>query len=746
MRRKSDHLHPFLTGGGEAAKIIAGFDWAATSLGPISGWPGSRKSAISFILRSTVPIVTLWGDDGIMIYNDGYAEFAGGRHPALFGSKVREGWPEVADFNDNIMKVVHGAGGTIAYREQMLTLSRNGVPEEVWLDLDYSPLLDEDGKPAAVMAIVIETTAKVRAERERDAEREAMRRMFEQAPGFMAMMSGRQHIFTMVNEAYRTLVGHRDVLGKPVREALPEVVDQGFTTLLDEVFESGKPFIGLGSKVELIRGPEAGGEERYLDFIYQPIADDKGVTTGIFVQGHDVTEHKRIESALRESEAQFRTFAEAMANHVWTAPPSGMLDWFNTRVYEYSGASTGELDGIDWATIVHPEDLPDAAEKWAKSVASGEPYEMDFRLRRTDGVYRWHVARAILIRDEDGNPFRWIGTNTDIDDQKNIQQQFLDSERRLRLSQEAAGIASMEVDIASGQVVGTSKFWDLFGLEQRESAPTSLLEAIVLNEDAEIRSSPATRQAGTALSNVEYRIRRPDNGEIRWLSRNMEFQYDAGKPVKMFGAIRDITEQKEAQARQILLTHELEHRIKNILATVSAIASQTLRGGDMESARTALTERLRALADAHDILTKTQWTSASLSSVLASAIAPFPGDRIAADGPPVQLGPKRALSLALAVNELSTNSIKYGALSVPEGKVEIAWSRAPGDDGMSSLVWTWRESGGPPVEQPQRRGFGRFLIERVLAADFGGTVTIEYRPEGVECVLTAPWPTAKRPD
>ena len=130
-----------------------------------------------------------------MIYNDGYSGFAGGRHPSLFGSKVRERWPEVADFNDNIMNVVWGGGGTLAYRDQVLTLSRSGKPEEVWLNLDHSPLLDEQGEPAAVMAIVVEITDKIRAERELEAERESLRRMFAQAPGFIAVTSGPRHQF-----------------------------------------------------------------------------------------------------------------------------------------------------------------------------------------------------------------------------------------------------------------------------------------------------------------------------------------------------------------------------------------------------------------------------------------------------------------------------------------------------------------------------------------------------------------------
>ncbi|MGB7976816.1 MAG: ATP-binding protein [Roseiarcus sp.] len=291
--------YPFLSGGGEAAEIIAGFDWAATPLGPIENWPASLKNTIALILRSPVPIVTLWGEDGIMIYNDGYSGFAGGRHPTLFGSKVREGWPEVADFNDNIMKVGL-AGETLAYRDFPLTLYRHGgKPEQVWLNLDYSPLLGEDGRPAGVIAIVVEITDKVRIERELEAERKSLRLMFEQAPGFIAMATGPDHRLTMVNEAYRALVAGRDVIGKTVAEALPEVVEQGFVGLLDRVYASGEPYIGRGAPVNLRHGSDGVLTERYLDFIYQPIVADGGATTGIFIQGHDVTEQHETERAIR---------------------------------------------------------------------------------------------------------------------------------------------------------------------------------------------------------------------------------------------------------------------------------------------------------------------------------------------------------------------------------------------------------------------------------------------------------------
>ena len=161
----------FLTGGGEMAHIIATFDWSKTPMGPIANWAAAIRTTVGLMLRSPMPIVALFGEAGTMIYNDAYSVFAGQRHPRLLGSAVREGWPEVAAFNDNVMKVGL-AGGTLSYRDQMLVLHRQGKPEDVWLDLDYSPVPDETGKPIGVIALVVETTDRVIAEQElRDSER-----------------------------------------------------------------------------------------------------------------------------------------------------------------------------------------------------------------------------------------------------------------------------------------------------------------------------------------------------------------------------------------------------------------------------------------------------------------------------------------------------------------------------------------------------------------------------------------------
>lgn len=296
----ADETDPFrfLGHNGAVVGLIRNFDWSSTPLGPVEAWSSSLKTATSLLLQSPVPIVMLWGEQGVMIYNDAYSVFAGHRHPSLLGSNVREGWSEIADFNDNVMKVGL-AGGTLAYREQALVLHRKGYPEKVWMDLDYSPVLDENGTPAGVIAIVVETTERVLAERRNLEEFQRLQNMFSQAPTFMAIMSGPEHRFDLTNPEYRKLIGDRDVVGMTIAQALPEIVEQGFVDLLDTVFRSGEALSRISEKVLLRRSHNGPLEERFVDFVYQPIRDEDGKVTNIFVQGSDVTERVRAENHQR---------------------------------------------------------------------------------------------------------------------------------------------------------------------------------------------------------------------------------------------------------------------------------------------------------------------------------------------------------------------------------------------------------------------------------------------------------------
>jgi PAS domain S-box-containing protein len=546
----------FGTDGGILGKLIDDFDWSATSLGPIGRWPAAMRTTVELVLRSPAPIATLWGREGVMIYNDGYAAIAGSRHPAMLGEPVCDAWLEAAAFNANVLKVVL-AGGTLSYRERPMTLDRDGKPAQCWFDLDYSPVPGEDGAVLGVMAVVTETTAKVRAEAGLDAEHSRLRAIFQQAPGFVAQLTGPDHIFALVNAAYSTLIGDRPVLGRPLRQALPETVPQGFIELLDRVYRTGEPHLANASPLWL----SDGGTQRrlyYLDFVYQPLRDEDGRVTGVFVQGHDVTKRVLAEQAKRASEARFLSFAQAIPHHVWSATADGKNDWFNDAAYAYSGLGFEEMGGTGWTSIVHPDDLAQVTTRWAIAVASGSTYEAEMRLRARDGSYRWHLCRAVSLRFDDGEVSAWIGTNTDIEDRKQderrlellnasleqkVAQRTAERDRMWRLSKDVMLVAGFD-----GRVEAVSPaFGSLLGWSEADVVGRNFLDLVHPDDQAITETQMGSLGEGHYVYKFENRFRRKDGS---WCL----LSWSAAPDAAFIHAIgRDITADRE-QAEQIRRT------------------------------------------------------------------------------------------------------------------------------------------------------------------------------------------------
>ena len=403
----------FLAGGGPIAGLIAGLDWAGTPLGPMAGWPPELRAVVAMVLGSRVPMVTLWGAEGVMIYNEGYAALAGGRHPALLGVPVREGWPEVAEFNDRVMR--EGlAGRSLSFRDQEMTLKRNGAAEALWFDLDYSPVRDDAGRPVGVLAIVVETSARVRAERQLLGEQGRLRQMFEQAPGLIAMLEGPEHVFTLANKAMERFIG-RELIGRPIREAVPEAEAQGFVATLDDVRRTGRPFVGHGVPIRLDSAPaDPGAPERCVDFVFQPITGEDGAVSGIFIESHDVTERKRAEGVLRESEARFRLVAERAPVMLWMGDATGGCAYLNAAQRAFWGVAPEDVASFDWSTTVHPDDEETLRRPFEKAMREQTPFVVECRLRRADGVHRLIETSAQPRFGAEGDFLGMIGVNVDI--------------------------------------------------------------------------------------------------------------------------------------------------------------------------------------------------------------------------------------------------------------------------------------------------------------------------------------------
>jgi PAS domain S-box-containing protein len=250
------------------------------------------------------------------------------------------------------------------------------------------------------------------------------------------------------------------------------------------------------------------------------------------------------------------------------------------------------------------------------------------------------------------------------------------------------------------------------------------------------RVAKALDPQGDGRYDVEYRVKQLD-GSWRWLSAwgLVEFEGNGSerKPVAIAGASRDLTERKQAEELQRVLLNELNHRVKNTLATIQAITDQTLRTArDLPSAREALARRIRSMAQAHDLLTSRAWTSANLVDVITRALDAFNPAQLTMSGNAIDVSAKHALTLSLALHELATNATKYGALSCPEGRVYVHW-----DVRAEMLHLHWEESGGPSVAPPTQKGFGSRLLEQVVAHDLGGDTKLIYDVSGVRCAITA---------
>jgi len=312
----------------------------------------------------------------------------------------------------------------------------------------------------------------------------------------------------------------------------------------------------------------------------------------------------------RRSDAEFRMMADNMAQLAWMADASGAAYWFNKRFFDYTGLTADDLDNpAKRQALNHPDHAERVRANFRRCIESGQPWEDTFPLRGKDGEFRWFLSRALPIYDEDGRVARWFGTNT------------------------------------------------------------------------------------------------------------------------------DVTERLQGEEQRTLLINELNHRVKNTLATVQSLAMQTLREDEQNKAALALfSSRLGALSRAHDILTNEHWKGAQLRQIVDQSVAPFrTTDRIDVGGPDARVTPKQALALSIALHELGTNAMKYGALSNQDGRITLAWSV---DEG--ALHMNWRENGGPPVTPPTRSGFGTRLIERSLTNDLGGEARILYLPAGVVAQMSTP--------
>ncbi|MBH2010449.1 MAG: PAS domain-containing protein [Xanthomonadaceae bacterium] len=547
-------------------------DWSTSGLGSPASWPQSLKTVAGLMLHCRTPVFLAWGPELSLLYNDAYLDILGERHPAALGRPLYEVWAEIrAEIEPLVNQAL--SGEPVYFEDAVFTLRRKGADEQAWFSFSYAPVDGPDGTVAGLYCNLTETTAKVLAEKNRQAETRRLYSLFEQAPSFMAVVHGSSHVYELANSAYLRMAGCQDLVGKTFREAVQGIEDQGYVALLDQVYATGQPFIGNRMPVIFSRHADGPPEQHFVDFIFQPITAPDGVVNGIFIEGNDVTEQVRteddlrkskitglettqqlnallqaapvaivmadmhgkplrfnpasrqlwgnhpasesiagyaerkgwwadgsarhgrqleahewalaralqgeeaprdtveiepfgkpgtrrtilncgapvrnldgkiigsvaaqmdisdrvaIEAALRETVTQYRTITNAIPQIVWATRPDGYHDYFNQQWYDYTGVPQDSTVGEGWKGLFHLEDQLQAAKNWRHSLATGEPYEIEYRLRHHSGQYRWNLGRALPVRNEQGAIVRWMGTCTDIHEQKLAQEGLLQADR-----------------------------------------------------------------------------------------------------------------------------------------------------------------------------------------------------------------------------------------------------------------------------------------------------------------------------
>ena len=462
----------------------------------------------------------------------------------------------------------------------------------------------------------------------------------------------------------------------------------------------------------------------------------------------DVTESKQMADALVESEQRLAATYEQATIGISEVDEDGRFLRVNEASCRITGFSRDELLGRASLFDRMDDDEARKEQKLYQRQVKGEidRYSIEKRIRHKDGREVWVSVMSSSVRDRNGR-FRYaVRVLQDITGKKDSEERLRTSERRLRALLEGLPAAVYMTD-AQGRItffnqaavdfsgrtpkLGSDEWcvsWKLYWPDGTPLPHDECPMAVALREARPIRDTEALAE-------------RPDGTLVPFIPYPTPLFDTDGKLIGGINMLVDISDRKKAESRQKTLIDELNHRVKNTLATVQSIARQTARGASaVKEFETRLEGRLIALSQAHDQLTRGNWQQADLRGIVEGSLSAHGeemSEQVAIDGKPINLNPKAALTLAMVFHELTTNAVKYGSLSQPSGRLQVTWRAEEGSKGRAVRL-RWCESGGPAVEPPSRRGFGSRMIERSIPTELGGSAALRFEPAGVICELEFP--------
>jgi PAS domain S-box-containing protein len=438
-----------------------------------------------------------------------------------------------------------------------------------------------------------------------------------------------------------------------------------------------------------------------------------------------------------------RAILNAIPQMVWSTRPDGHHDFYNDRWYEFTGVPPGSTDGEAWNGMFHPDDRERAWARWRRSLETGEPYEIEYRLRHRSGAYRWMLGRALPSRGADGAIERWFGTCTDIDTHRRVEDERAKLAAVAEQSRHFVAIVGVDGRLQYLNEAGRR----LAGLVGAALCGVTMESCLTPESVATFRGEVLPAVDASGAWEGELSLRDAGTGAAMPALYSIYPVRDGeGRLIGYATTARDVSDLERASETQLLIARELSHRMKNLFAVVSGLVVLSARAvPEAQDFAASVSARIDALGQAHAAL----WSDgtrpgngiepgeATVQALAARLLLPYRAgtdSRVAIGGEDAPVGIQAATALALLLHELATNALKHGALSAPAGAVALHGRRRGGD---YELVW--RESGGPAVAgPPARSGFGLAMLDRVATAQLGARIERDWRPDGLVVRFVAP--------
>jgi PAS domain S-box-containing protein len=488
------------------------------------------------------------------------------------------------------------------------------------------------------------------------------------------------------------------------------------------------------------------GETRWIAVEGSVLYSADGTPMRLLGVSRDITQRKRAEEALAERNLQLALASRAalVGSYAYDVDTERMQISEGYATMHGFPEGTAETTRSAWLARAHPEDIArlDALRRQVFRERRAEQ-SMVYRIVHPNGEVRWIESRSFVSYGSDGNPQRVVGVNIDVTERQRTEALLRESKARLADAMAAGQVMAFEWDAVTGLSQRCENAVHILGFEQGGRVSFSLNDFLrhVHPDDC---LNLKTRIRGLRPSNPSYalnfRFIRLDGREV-WLEETAKAEFDtAGRLLRIKGLTRDVTERKVLEEHKNLLIAELDHRVKNVLAIVSVVASRTQEtSSSMADFVTALDGRIRSMATTHELLSYRRWHGIPLAELVQRELAPYATiGNTQIEGPDDVLNAEAGQAIAMVLHELATNAAKFGALSTTAGRVYVRWSHRRNGHAHSWLSIHWEERGGPKVVPPNRSGYGTTVIRDLIPYELGGTVELVHAPGGVRCKLEIP--------